>query len=245
MDLNAYTLEAEIEEHHWWFVGRRRLFAQLLTDLAVPRDAAILDVGTSTGTNLRLLKGLGYSNVTGVDRSPQAIEFCSAKGLGPVELGDVCNLPFADGSFDVVFATDIIEHVDNDMSALQELSRVLKPNGRVLITVPAFQVLWGVQDEVGHHKRRYRLKELVDKVLAAGFRPLQQYYFNYLLFLPILAARMLLKVFRFGVTNENQLTTPLLNRILLKIFTFDVRTAGKVRAPFGVSCLVLVDRGQS
>lgn len=245
MDLNAYSLEAEIEERHWWFVGRRRLFARLLADLAVPREAAILDVGTSTGTNLRLLKGLGYSKVTGVDSSPRAVEFCSAKGLGPVELGDVCNLPFPDGSFDIIFATDIIEHVDNDMSALRELNRVLKPSGRVLITVPAFQLLWGVQDEVGHHKRRYRLKGLVDKVLAAGFRPLQQYYFNYLLFVPILAVRLLLKVFRFGVANENQLTTPLMNRILLAIFTFDVGTAHKVHPPFGVSCLVLVEREQS
>lgn len=242
MDLNAYSLEAEIEERHWWFVGRRRLFARLLTELAVPREAAILDVGTSTGANLRLLKDLGYSKVTGVDSSPQAIEFCSVKGLGPVELGDVCKLPFPDSTFDIVFATDIIEHVDNDMAALQELRRVLRSSGRALITVPAFQVLWGVQDEVGHHKRRYRLKGLVDKVLAAGLRPLQKYYFNYLLFVPIFVARLLLKVFRFGVTNENQLTTPLINRILLAVFTFDVRTAHKVHPPFGVSCLVLVER---
>lgn len=241
MDLTAYAIEAEVEEHHWWFVGRRRLFARLLDDLATPRDAAFLDIGTSTGSNLRLLRQLGYPNVSGVDRSQQAIEYCRSKGLGSVELGDTCDLPFASESFDVVLATDVIEHVEDDLQALREIRRVLKPGGHAVITVPAFKMLWGLQDEAGHHKRRYRLGDLVKKVLDAGLVPVRKHYFNYLLFVPILAARWLIRLLRLRIANENQLTTPLINRVLLAIFDLDVKTAPRLKPPFGVSCLVVAE----
>ena len=242
MDLTAYAIEAELEEHHWWFVGRRRLFARILEDLAVPRNAAFLDIGTSTGSNLRLLRQLGYSNVSGVDRSQEAIDFCMTKGLGSVALGDTCDLPFENERFGVVLATDIIEHVDDDLCALKEIRRVLKPGGHAVITVPAFKILWGLQDEAGHHKRRYRLGELVEKVLEADLVPVRQHYFNYLLFIPILTARWLIKSLHLRIENENTLTTPLMNRILLAIFDLDVRTAPRLRPPFGVSCLLVVER---
>jgi ubiquinone/menaquinone biosynthesis C-methylase UbiE len=90
-----------------------------------------------------MLSDLGFKHVTGVDMSDDAIRFCAEKGLGHVE-----KLPFDNVSFDVVLATDIIEHVDDDNRALAEIARVLRPGGKVLITVPAFQALWGLQDEV-------------------------------------------------------------------------------------------------
>ena len=89
MDIATDAAEAAIEADHWWFVGRRLLFSDLIKGLGLPRDAEILDVGTSTGTNLRLLRNLGFARITGVDQSPDAIRFCAEKGLGAVRLGDV------------------------------------------------------------------------------------------------------------------------------------------------------------
>ncbi len=90
MDLAAYAVEAEIETGHWWFVGRRRLFASELRRAAIPSDARILDIGTSTGTNLRMLRELGFHDVTGLDMSEEAIRYCESKGLGAVR-GDEGN----------------------------------------------------------------------------------------------------------------------------------------------------------
>jgi SAM-dependent methyltransferase len=97
----------------------------------------------------------------GSTRSPEAVRFCAEKGLGIIQLGDIRELQLPDGRFDLVLATDIIEHVDDDLAALRELRRVLKPGGYLLLTtIPAFHVLWGLQDDVGHHKRRDRLRKL-------------------------------------------------------------------------------------
>jgi SAM-dependent methyltransferase len=242
MKADTYAVEAMVEADHWWFVGRRRLFHLEMDRIGVPRDARFLDLGTSTGTNLRMLKGLGYRRAIGLDLSDAAVRFCASKGLGPVQLGDICAIPFADASFDFVLATDIIEHVDDDHLALTEIARVLTDRGHALITVPTFQALWGLQDEVGLHKRRYRLEQLLPAVRAAGLEPVRAYYFNYLLFGPIWLARLILRARPVSIKSENQINTPLLNRFLSAIFSLDVSTAPRLRPPFGVSALVVARR---
>src|SRR5262249_17981683 len=104
----TYTVEAAVEETHWWFVGRRRLFGRELARAGLSVNARTLDVGTSTGSNLRLLRDCGFTRVTGLDLSAEAIRLCEAKGFGPVRQGSICAMPFPDGAFDLVLATDII-----------------------------------------------------------------------------------------------------------------------------------------
>src|SRR6185437_15731694 len=88
MDIAAYEIEAEIEGTHWWFAGRRRLFAAEIERVGLDQNAAILDLGTSTGTNLRMLRSHGFSNVQGLDASDEAIRFCLQKGFDTVRKGD-------------------------------------------------------------------------------------------------------------------------------------------------------------
>lgn len=239
MDKSTYAIEAEVERVHWWFVGRRRLMADLLDAHGVRKESAILDLGTSTGTNLRLLNELGYTNYQGLDSSDEAIRWCSDKNLGKVHKGDICNLPFRDGEFELVLATDILEHVEDDQRALREINRVLTSGGRAIITVPAFESLWGLQDDVSHHKRRYRMNPVLDRINRAGMVCINSFYFNYLLFLPIWAMRKLIKLFHVRLKSENQINTVMLNRLLTYLFLFDIRTAQKFHVPFGVSIAVI------
>jgi ubiquinone/menaquinone biosynthesis C-methylase UbiE len=134
----VYEVEAQVEQHHWWFTGRRKLFARIIQQLGIPTAAPTLDVGTSVGTNLRMLRDSGFSDVVGLDFSDEAARWCAEKGLGTVRKGDITAMPFEDESFSLVLATDIIEHVDDDRRALSEIRRVLKPGGHVLITVPGY-----------------------------------------------------------------------------------------------------------
>jgi SAM-dependent methyltransferase len=180
--------------------------------------------------------------VVGLELSAAAIRFCESKGLGPVRQGDICAMPFPDSSFDFVLATDVIEHVEDDGRALEEIYRVLAPGGYVLLTVPAFNSLWGLQDEVSLHKRRYRIGGLLDRVGRAKLLPKRAFYFNYLLFGPIWGARRLMRLFRFELASEGQVNTPALNAVLSRIFAFDVWTAPRVRPPLGVSILVIAQK---
>ena len=244
MEVATYLEEDRVEAGHWWFKGRRRLFGEILRQCGIGKSDAILDAGTSSGNNLRLLRDLGFENYRGLEMSAEAIAISDRKGLGPVDRGDICAMPFSEGSFDFILATDIIEHVDDDDRALSELRRVLKPGGRCLITVPAFPSLWGHQDIVSHHKRRYRSAPLLAKVNAAGLRPVTSYHFNYLLFLPIWAARQVMRTVTSTPRNENTLNPWPLNLMLGWIFGFDVATAPRLRPPFGVSLLILCERPQ-
>lgn len=242
MDAAAYAIEAAVEQNHWWFVGRRGLFARRIAGLHVPKDARVLDLGTSTGTNLRMLRDVGMTNVVGLDLSDEAIRFCDEKGLGKVHKGDITAIPFPDRSFDMVLATDIIEHVDDDARALAEVARVLKPAGKAIITVPAFRSLWGPQDELAFHKRRYRMAPLVAKAERAGLTVRDKFHFNFLLFAPIYVARRILSVIPNRIRSENEINGPLVNRILSAIFEADLRVAPHLRPPFGVSIFLLVER---
>jgi ubiquinone/menaquinone biosynthesis C-methylase UbiE len=242
MEFSVYAVESQVEATHWWFVGRRKLLAQRIAKLGLLPEAKVLEVGTGTGSHLRLLQELGFQQVIGIDNSDEAIRFCRQKGLGEVQKGDIYQLPFAADSFQLILATDIIEHVQEDSRALGELKRVLAADGWLIITVPAFQSLWGLQDEVAHHQRRYRLKQLRVLLAEVGLNCQASFYFNYLLFVPIWVARQLIRIFKIRLTSENQLNTPWLNRVLTWIFLADVKSAAVLRPPFGVSILAIVSK---
>ena len=238
MKTSVYEVEARVEETHWWFSGRKTLFRKIIQDAGIATHESVLDVGTGTGSNLRLLKTMGFTDVTGVDPSEDAIRFCAEKGLGEVKKGDVCDLPFKDNHFKLVLATDLIEHVE-EAPALKELFRVLIPDGTALFTVPAFQMLWGLQDKLSHHKRRYTKRQIERAVKNAGFKIADSYYFNYLLFPPIWVARQLIRRLDIKLESENQINTPWINKALTALFRFDVSTAPRLKPPFGVSILVV------
>jgi SAM-dependent methyltransferase len=242
VEISAQAVEARVEADHWWFRGRRQLLAAMIRELGIRRDARTLDVGSGTGANLSLLSELGFERVVGLDRSEEAIRYCGEKALPPVEGGDLCDLPFAEGDFDLVIAADILEHVDDEARAIGELRRVLRPGGRLIVTVPAFQSLWGLQDRVSHHKRRYRRHQLEARLREGGLEVARSFYFNYLLFAPIWLARQLMRLLRIEVASENEINTSLLNAMLTRVFSWDVRSAPHLRPAFGVSILALAQR---
>ena len=239
LESTVYDVEAEIEANHWWFVGRRKLFSSLIKPLRIPLGSSILDIGSGTGSNLRLLRELKFSNVTGADFSEDSIKYCAEKKLGLVRKADVCDLPFNDNQFHMILATDIIEHVD-DKKALAEIYRTLASGGFALLTVPAFPFLWGLQDDVSHHRIRYRKKLFESLISNAGFRISNSFYFNYLLFAPIWIARKVIKLLKVPLKSEGQINSPWINGILYSIFYLDIKMASTLKMPFGVSILAMV-----
>ncbi len=235
MNRETYAVEAAVQQTHWWFAGRRRLLGQLLQELGPQPTWRILDVGAGTGANLSVLGKLRVRQVVGCDLSMDALRYsASAKGT-VLARTDACRLPFRDDTFDVLIATDVIEHLDDDAAALHEFVRVLRPGGHLVLTVPAFPALWGPQDVVAHHRRRYMRAALLALLRQSGLRVHSCFHFNYLLFVPIWAARKALLAAGVRVSSENEINTQWLNRVLKRVFFVDVDTARTLNAPFGVS----------
>src|SRR5207237_2115560 len=139
---------------------------------------------------------------------------------GLVGKADFRHRPFAAESFDVITAVDALEHIADDVGALQEWERVLRPDGRLLIFVPARRWLWSRQDEVSGHQRRYTARTLRRAIDAAGLQIDRMTYVSTLLFPVIFVGRLWLKVLRRfrEVTTENELHPAWYITFLRRIF---------------------------
>jgi SAM-dependent methyltransferase len=240
-----YAEYRQVEDVHWWFVGRRRILLQVLDRYTGTGNAGrrILDVGCGTGTMLTHLAR--YGKAQGIDVDEEAIGYCRERGLADVRLGAAEHLPFDDGSFDLVTALDVVEHLDDDVAALREIWRVLRPGGQILMTVPAHRFMWGDQDEVNLHKRRYVAAEVRDRLKAAGFEVDRVSYINAFLFPPIAAIRLLRRLQhrllrRTKQKSDFRYPAPRpLNFLLALIFGAEAPIVRRVDIPVGVSILAL------
>lgn len=243
MQDHHYPILFEVEETHWWYLGRRDLLASFVSDVredSKRSDLRILDVGCGTGANLKMLAEFGTAE--GVDLSQQALEFCRERGLDGVRYGEAENLPFEDNSFDLVTALDVLEHLDDDGAGLNEIFRVLRPGGHALLFVPAFMFLWGVQDDVSNHRRRYTRPELEAAVVKAGLNIKLSSYANFTFFFPVLAVRTLMRVFKLQADSEYGINIPAMNKVFAKLFSGERFFVKRDLFPFGVSLLCLAQK---
>ena len=238
MKEHTYPIMFRVEQSHWWYTGRRKILADFVDAICrqvTDRRPRILDVGCGTGANLLMLSQ--YGDAEGVDVSEDALAFCRERGLDKVRLGAAEELPYEDGTFDLVTALDVVEHLDDDLAGLREMRRVLRPGGRVLLFVPTFMFLWGLQDDVSNHRRRYRLPQLQRVLEQAGFEIERTTYANITFFLPILAMRQLMRLTGIKADSENNINVSALNGVLGGVFGAESWFLKRMNLPFGVSGL--------
>jgi SAM-dependent methyltransferase len=225
----------ELEDHHWWYRGRRLIIARLIDSLALQPGAQVLDAGCGSGRNMVDLAHLG--TITGVEISDAGVERARARGVGEVIQCSVTSLPVADGSFDLAVCLDVIEHIEDEHGALTELYRVVRPGGGLLVTVPAYQWLWSEHDEINHHQRRYTRSRLSRAAGDAGWETVRVTYFNGLL-LPIAIPYRLLarRAHVEGPSSDLQQMPARLNAMLEWPLRFEARMIGHGgRIPAGLS----------
>jgi SAM-dependent methyltransferase len=230
-----------VEDSHWWFVGRRAILETFLKQIIQDptskiQNPKILDVGCGTGANLEMLAQFGSAE--GVDVSDDALEFCRKKGL-TVQKGLAETLPYEDESFDVTTALDVVEHLDDDIAGLKEMHRVTKAGGYSLIFVPAFMWLWGVQDDISHHRIRYTRAQITERLETAGFTVERATYANFTFFAPVLGGRTLMRITGIKPESENNINISALNGFFGKIFSAERFWLKKLNFPFGVSIVVV------
>jgi SAM-dependent methyltransferase len=236
-----YRRNYELERSYWWFVGVRAIVDRLLAQAGGKRSLGrVLDVGCGTGALLEELRARS-SEAWGVDISPEALRFCAERGLHCVALADATAVPFPTGHFDVVTAIGIVEHLDDDGAFLDEMRRLVRPGGVLVILTSSFPWLWSMHDVANRHRRRYYLRGFRKQMRRAGFEPLRFSHMNFLLF-PALAPALLIHRRVFGLKSDNPrriLPTPprAVNAILTAILKLEARLIGRLTLPWGVSLI--------
>lgn len=239
MDIKYYSIAADVEDVHWWFRGRRMVLKSVLNKYAQKFKPTkdILEIGCGSGGNLKLLSG--YGRVSAIEVDDAARKRAEGRGIAQIEKGYLPDsLPFDNKMFDIIAAFDVIEHVENDLKSIQAIHARLKPQGLVILTVPAYKRLWSRHDELSHHKRRYRSAEILSILETAGFKVLYKSYFNTLLFPLALLNILITKTFKSDPYLALKLPPSIINSIFTRAFSFEGRILSRFSLPFGMSILV-------
>ena len=240
---------SHLEQWHWWFRGRQRILAALLRcELAGRRSLSIASLGCGPAEGLTWLKPMAgpHGRVVGLDADP-----LHARRLEPsleYVIGRCEAVPFATGSFDLVLALDVLEHLDDDAAGLREAVRLLKPDGFLLVTVPALPSLWGRQDIISQHRRRYTKRTLRQAFARAQLPHPRIRYFNSLLFLQVAAVRWVRSALGLSYRPRSDFDNNhpgLMNEILEKVFSIERHLVYRVPMPVGVSLLATVRLGEN
>ncbi|AEH01630.1 bifunctional 2-polyprenyl-6-hydroxyphenol methylase/3-demethylubiquinol 3-O-methyltransferase UbiG [Lacinutrix sp. 5H-3-7-4] len=234
------------ETNHFWFKARRHYIASYLKNKS--KDLHILDIGCSSGILLENLyrKGFKKNNLYGVDISAEAIKNCKTNGLKNAFIMDAEKISL-DKKFDIIIASDSLEHLKNDEQALKNWLGLLKDDGELLIFVPAFNFLWSNHDDVNMHYRRYTRKQLILKVKNNGFQIKTSGYWNILLFIPVLIYRLISNLLNI-VFNKKEKQSDInkitfFNGLLFNILKTENKLLKYITFPFGVSTYCIVKKG--
>jgi SAM-dependent methyltransferase len=243
MDERLMQAMLDVDEHHWWYRGRRRIIRAELEQLPLPARARVLDAGCGSGRTLEELRDLG--EVSGIELSPDAAAVARSRGNFDVRTGRLEQLPWDDATFDLITCLDVIEHTPDDRLTLSELRRVCAPGGWLLVTVPAYQALWSQHDEANHHYRRYERRTLRAAVLASGWQLERMTSFNSLLLAPAAAVRIVRR--RWARQSDGDYTPDLelgpawLNGVLERPLRIEARWLARGhRLPAGLSLMALL-----
>lgn len=229
------------DAEHWWFVARRQILRDQIAALGLPPGACILEAGCGPGGNLAMLAEFGA--VTAFEPNETARRVATQRTGLPVRGG---TLPddslFPPGSFDLVAAFDVIEHIEDDAGAVRSLALLLRPGAPFVMTVPAYSWLWSAHDERHHHKRRYTRKAVRRLVEGAGLAVEKCSYYNTLLTPLVVLRRGLGKLSSAGFRPDDAMPGPFVNGLLRGIFASERHLLRYGSLPLGISILCVARR---
>ena len=211
----------------------------MIRQYAPKRKLTLVDIGCGTGKNVETFSKFGTS--WGLDQSEEAIAFCKKRGLKYIKKGTAERSGFPEATFDVITALDVIEHTD-DVKAMREMFRILKPDGVIIATVPAYQWLWSRWDEVLHHKRRYEKYDLEKLFQRGGCTVIKcSFLYSFLLF-PVCIVRIIKSwAVPDSYGSDFRLTNTFLNTLILFLCRIESWVFRQYTIAFGTS-IVCVGR---
>lgn len=237
---------AERESSYWWHVGRLRIIESYI-QIATKRKSkklAILNVGCGTGGTIDMLERYGITD--NVDISDDAIKFMKQRGYKRITKVTGTKLPFEKKKYDLVCAFDVLEHIAGEGAALKEWTRVLKDDGAIIITVPAYQWLWTDHDVSLHHVRRYTKKRLVKAARQAGLKPAKKSYAIVFSLPLVVGFRFLNKLLRRQADSETSYVDvpEWVNGLFSSLLYGEARLHEAVSFPAGTSVIAIFQKAK-
>jgi 2-polyprenyl-3-methyl-5-hydroxy-6-metoxy-1,4-benzoquinol methylase len=230
-----YDKQGELQDSHWWFKGRREIVRGLLKK-AIKKKGLVLDIGSGSGGMVDALWHFG--RVEAVEMNRKLHPALKEAGVESIYICDI-TIKTPPKKYDVVTMFDALEHISDDSTILRVISdNLMKKNGNLIITVPAYQWLWTVHDDLSHHKRRYTCGDLEAKLTKAGFMIERKTYFMTILFLVAVLSRLVMKITRSKKTDL-AMPSPFINRLMYGIFELESHIIPGLSLPFGLSVLVI------
>jgi SAM-dependent methyltransferase len=245
-DAKAFDYLYQMEQKHFWHVGRREMLLDIIKAIPGSATVKILEIGCGNGSVLTYLKQNGL-NMEGGDVFREGLQYCRRRaGEVPLYQIDVTALPFKE-NYDIAGLFDVIEHLDDDEKALKEVYQALKPGGTLIVTVPAHQFLWRRADKLARHKRRYSRKELIAKLERNGFTIRKVSYFITIFFPLFFALKTIDGLKRKNKPQEGSSliemkTYPGLNELFLWVLRLENRLIRHINLPTGASLMVVAEK---
>jgi SAM-dependent methyltransferase len=241
MEPTEYKTMFAVEDRHWWYAGMRDITLRQLAALYPGRqDLQILDAGCGTGAAMQFMASFG--RITGCDMSPLALQFCRRRGLRRLEQSWVTRLPFAGEQFDLVTSFDVLCHrtVGDYRDALAEFGRVLKPDGRLFLRLPAYNWLRAHHDRVVHTVHRFTAGELRRALQSSHFQVEKLSYANTLLFPLALGKRLAEQFVAVADSASDIQPNPAWQDNLLSRFLYaESRWLARANLPFGLTVIAI------
>lgn len=229
---------SDLEDRHFWFGPRDALVTSRLDALTAGHVDAAIELGCGSGRLLPVLAERAR-RVVGVEGHAASLVEASARDTSAVLVhADLAGVPFEDGSFDLAVALDVLEHLP-PLPFLTEAHRLVRPGGHLLLTVPAFPILWSRFDELAGHRCRYVYETLRRELVATGWEPLGHTHYQMLLF-PLVLWSRLRQGGRPDATERN--VPSWIGRLLGRVNGFEVRSLGGRRLPYGSSLMAWARR---
>ena len=234
MDAPYAAAYPELYARHWWWRVREDILLRRIRRLlrGVP-DPRILDVGCGAALFFDALQALGH--VEGVESDRDAVER-SGRWRDRIVVGDLDDAFVPPSPFDLILMLDVLEHISKPEDVLIRAGQILRPHGRILITVPAFTWLWTAHDEMNHHVTRYSAAAMRDVIASSGLVTLEAGYLFQSLVVPKLLVRAKEAVLSRG-PRVPDIPPPPINAIIQAWFRAEHAVAGWL--PFGGSMLAI------
>ncbi len=235
------------EQKHWWFRARRVILKGLLDHhIAWKPGMPVVEIGVGPGENLYALYPDGI-DLAGVEPEPENAAVANSRGPIPVYVGTVERMPedISGRQQDLICLFDVLEHIEDDEAALDRLGDRLGDGGLLALSVPAFQWMWGQQDVVNMHYRRYTLAELCGKLKRHGFSIVRATYFSSFLFPPIALFRLLARLWSKGgkpAHSDFDYSAGPVEPLLYGLFRMEWPLLKYINFSFGSSCFVIAKK---